>query len=86
MRKTREGLGYFRFARFNTFPLYYLRAWHRLIHIRKKEWQVGSRKVPLGRAFVKKKKKKKRRLLCRPGAYDGLLLQAFSHRTVNTRE
>ena len=21
---------YFRFARFNTFPLYYLRAWHRL--------------------------------------------------------
>ena len=20
---------YFRFARFNTFPLYYLRAWHR---------------------------------------------------------
>ena len=22
---------YFRFARFNTFPLYYLRAWHRLI-------------------------------------------------------
>ena len=22
---------YFRFARFNTFPLYYLRAWHRLV-------------------------------------------------------
>ena len=22
---------YFRFARFNTFPLYYLRAWHRVI-------------------------------------------------------
>ena len=25
---------YFRFARFNTFPLYYLRAWHRLGYIR----------------------------------------------------
>ena len=24
---------YFRFARFNTFPLYYLRAWHRLAFI-----------------------------------------------------
>ena len=24
------GASYFRFARFNTFPLYYLRAWHRL--------------------------------------------------------
>ena len=23
---------YFRFARFNTFPLYYLRAWHRLVY------------------------------------------------------
>ena len=43
MRKTREGWGettapfpkscasYFRFARFNTFPLYDLRAWHRLL-------------------------------------------------------
>ena len=38
MRKTRGGCApfpkscasYFRFARFNTFPLYYLRAWHRL--------------------------------------------------------
>ena len=26
---------YFRFARFNTFPLYYLRAWHRLVHTRR---------------------------------------------------
>ena len=24
---------YFRFARFNTFPLYYLRAWHRLLEV-----------------------------------------------------
>ena len=46
MRKTRGGWGetgrrhspfpksrasYFRFARFNMSPLYYLRAWHRLI-------------------------------------------------------
>ena len=25
---------YFRFTRFNTFPLYYLRAWHRLVKLR----------------------------------------------------
>ena len=24
---------YFRFARFNTFPLHYLRAWHRLLKL-----------------------------------------------------
>ena len=33
--KKRVGLGrdasYFRFARFNTSPLYYLRAWHKLV-------------------------------------------------------
>ena len=32
---------YFRFARFNTFPLYYLRAWHRL----------GIMKHPTQKAF-----------------------------------
>ena len=26
----KSGASYFRFARFNTFPLYYMRAWHRL--------------------------------------------------------
>ena len=25
---------YFHFVRFNTFPLYYLRAWHRLVSVR----------------------------------------------------
>jgi len=28
---TKPCASYFRFARFNTFPLYYLRAWHRLL-------------------------------------------------------
>ena len=29
---------YFRFARFNTFPLYYLRAWHRLLLSQNNSW------------------------------------------------
>ena len=29
-RAAKSCASYFRFARFNTFPLYYLRAWHRL--------------------------------------------------------
>jgi len=33
--KRKSCASYFRFARFNTFPLYYLRAWHRLLYNRK---------------------------------------------------
>ena len=42
---------YFRFTRFNTFPLYYLRAWHRLDdtaipHVKMKITEITCEKKP----------------------------------------
>ena len=56
MRKTRKSrASYFRFARFNTSALYYLRAWHGLAPWRMIIYSLSSLPLPLPFLFLRRK-------------------------------